>query len=286
LTLAGILKSLPKREQREAIWLFSSILKKNHSELLLDSDSELEASALKQWKKFSRERKSGKPLQYVVGSAPFWGREFKVGKGVLIPRPETEVLVDLALQLFPPGEVVRALDIGTGSGAIALTLQLERPEWKVAGSDLSAAALKFAKTNAKALGVSVEFSRADLFSPKLQQQSWDLVISNPPYLDFKKDKITDEVKKWEPKSALEPGAASTLRGVKERAAWCAERILLSCAESRPKFTALELSARVAKSLEQRWKKNAAVERIWRAPDLAGKKRFLIVAWREKAALLA
>lgn len=279
MTLAGVLKSLPAREHREALWLFSYLLKKSHSELLLDSQMELAASALKQWKKYYRARKTGKPLQYIVGSAPFWGREFKVGKGVLIPRPETEMLVDLAFHLFPAGRKVRALDIGTGSGAIAITLQLERPEWKVTGTDISPAALKFAKANAAELKSEAQFLRANLFSPALMRRRWDLVISNPPYLDTRKDKITAEVRNWEPRSALEPAAAARVEDLKERAAWCAENILRGCANSRPRFTALELSARIASLLERRWKKNEAVEKIWRAPDLAGKKRFLIVAWK-------
>ncbi|MGZ3713135.1 MAG: N5-glutamine methyltransferase family protein, partial [Bdellovibrionota bacterium] len=229
-----------------------------------------------------RERKAGKPLQYIVGSAPFWGREFKVGKGVLIPRPETEMLVELALKLFPFSEKVRALDIGTGSGAIAATLKLERPAWEMTATDISSAALKFARANAKALGAEINFVKADLFAPKLRAQSWDLVVSNPPYLDVAKDKITEEVRKWEPRSALEPTASSRVKELGERAAWCAENILLGCAESRPRFLALELSARVARLLEQRWHKHEGVERIWRAPDLAGKNRFLLVAWRPNA----
>lgn len=281
MTVASILKAIPEKQRGEALWLLASILQKNRAEILLDAAEPLGPAQLKLWKKFSAERKKGKPLQYITGLAPFWGREFRVGKGVLIPRPETEMLVELALGLFAEGEAVKALDIGTGSGAIALTLALERPLWRITGTDISPAALRFARANRDRLGASVALKRADLFSPALQKERWDLVVSNPPYLEFKKDKITAEVKKWEPRGALEPSARSRAP-LNEKAAWCGENILLGCAASRPRFTALELSARVALLLERRWKKHPGIERIWRAPDLAGKKRFLLVAWKQDA----
>lgn len=282
MTIAEILQATPKRKQGEALWLLGSILQRNRAELLLNTAEPLSPIATKLWKKYARARASGKPLQYIVGSAPFWGREFRVGPGVLIPRPETEALVELSLKLFSGEEPVRVLDIGTGSGAIALTLKLERPHWQVVASDVSARALKFARANAAALEAKVDFRRADLFSSPLRRERWGLVVSNPPYLDVRKDSITAEVREWEPRMALEPLARTKIAGMKERAAWCAEHILQGCAENHPRYTALELSARVAALLEKRWRKHEGVERIWRASDLAGKKRFLLVAWKPHA----
>lgn len=282
MTIADILKSTPKRKRNDALWLLEFILKKNRSELLLDAERSLTPGERIKWTVASLARKTGKPLQYIVGSAPFWGREFRVGRGVLIPRPETEMLVELALNLFSKEEAISALDIGTGSGAVAITLKLERPGWKITGTDISAKALKYAKENAKILDADVELARADLFASKLRKKNWSLVVSNPPYLDTRKDKITAEVRDWEPRSALEPAVKEKSKEVKERAAWCAENILRGCAAAKPRYTALELSARVAKLLETRWRKHESVARIWREADLAGKKRFLLVAWKQDA----
>jgi release factor glutamine methyltransferase len=281
LTVAEILKTIPRKKQGDALWLLESILGKNRNELLLNARDPLAPVQLKLWKKYWRARLAGKPMQYIVGRAPFWGRELRVGKGVLIPRPETEVLVELCLKLFPEQEEVRALDIGTGSGAIAITLKLENPHWEITATDISVKALDFARQNAEELGADLNFVRADLFAPGLRQPAWDLVVSNPPYLDFKKDSVTAEVKKWEPHSALEPGEAARAANT-DRAAWCGENILAACAAARPRYTVMELSARVASLLERRWRRHPGVKRIWREPDLAGKKRFLLVAWSPHA----
>jgi release factor glutamine methyltransferase len=279
VTVAEILSTLPAKKRADAIWLLSTIIKKNRAELLLGSREQLPVAARKKWVKFWRERQQGKPLQFITGSAPFWGRDLLVREGVLIPRPETEILVELTLALFPPTAQAWVLDIGTGSGAIAVTLKLERPHWRVAASDISARALKIAKKNAQSFGAEIEFQHADLFAPKLQKIGWNVVVANLPYLDLKKDKVAGDVKVWEPKLALEPEKRQAVKGVLERAAWCAERVLLACAKSRPNYTALELSPRIALYLERRWRRDPAVERIWRAPDLAGRKRFLLIAWR-------
>lgn len=279
MTAAEILAALPKKKREDALWLLSSLLQKSRSEILLSSREPISAGAMKRWKRWWSARLGGQPLQFIVGRAPFWGREFLVRRGVLIPRPETEILVELVLGLFPGQEKIHVLDIGTGSGAIAITLKLERPEWLVAASDISAPALAVAKKNAALFGADVEFFRANLFSPSLQARGWNVVVANLPYLDLHKDKVTAEVKKWEPALALQPEKSQAVKGLSERAAWCAERVLIGCARARPNFTVLELSPRVALLLERRWKKNPAVERVWRAPDLAGRKRFLLIAWK-------
>jgi HemK-like putative methylase len=234
---------------------------------------------LARWKKDWARRLKGEPLQYIAGSAPFYGHEFEVDRNVLIPRPETESLVEAALSLFPAGMPVRAVDIGTGSGCIALTLKLERPQWSVTATDISAAALRVARASAKRLGAEVDFKKGDLFFPSLRKQAWDLVVSNPPYLNFARDKVSPEVKGWEPRLALEPGVKQKVTDLADRAFWCAERLLLGCAEAKVRFTVMELSARGARSMEARWRKHPRVDRVWRQSDLAGRKRFLLVAWK-------
>lgn len=217
-------------------------------------------------------------MQYIVGLAPFYGRDFIVNSKVLIPRPETERLVEIGLDLVKGIHNPRILDIGTGSGAIALTMKLERPDAELWASDISAAALRVAEQNASAFGLEVNFQKANLFSSTLQKQAWSLVISNPPYLDFRKDKITQEVLEWEPHGALVPEAKLKVKGISERAAWCAEQILRASQKVRPTYTLLELSPRIASFLERRWKKEDGVLSIRRETDLAGRKRFLLVAW--------
>jgi release factor glutamine methyltransferase len=279
LKIHQLLRSVPARKREDAIWLLTANLGLTRSALMLDLGRELSAPFLKRWERNWARRLRGEPLQYVAGSAPFYGREFGVNPNVLIPRPETESLVEIALSLFPPGMPVRAVEIGTGSGCIALTLKLERPEWSLTATDVSGAALRVARANAKRLRAEVAFRKGDLFFPSLRKRAWDLVVSNPPYLDFARDKVSAEVKSWEPSSALEPGRGQKVAGMADRALWCGERILSGCAEARVRFTAMELSARGARSLEARWRKHPRVDRVWRQSDLAGRKRFLLVAWK-------
>lgn len=126
-------------------------------------------------------RLDGVPIAYLTGSREFYGREFHVTPEVLIPRPETELLADVALAL-PLPESAGVLDIGTGSGCIALTLAAERPGWKVTGTDLSIEALEVASRNCAALGIDhAELLPGDLYAP-IGNRRFDLIVSNPPYV--------------------------------------------------------------------------------------------------------
>jgi len=274
----SFLQSLKARERKPALWLLQVHFQCGQSELLLQNHSFSQKEQKKIVSQLKRHKK-GEPLQYIVGSAPFWGREFIVNKDVLIPRPETEILVDEALKLFPDSsQSAKVLDLCTGSGVIAITLKLEKPLWQIKGSEISSVALKVAKKNALKLQAGVDWKRADLFSGALERESWDLVVSNPPYLDFEKDFIAKDVKKWEPRMALEPGKNNSVKAL-DRAAWCGEWILQGCAQAEVKFTLLELSPRTSLLLFRRWKSHPDVERIERRSDLAGRKRFLLVAWK-------
>lgn len=283
MTILEILKSVPARKREDALWILSALLEMSKAEVLLEGQSAMPAAKLKTWRSWWARREKGEPMQYICGLAPFYGRDLLVTPKVLIPRPETERLVELSLDLLKNAVGARVLDIGTGSGAIALTLKLENPGLEVVASDLSPAAISVARKNAAIHGQEkMRIERHDLFSEELQgEPRWQLVVSNPPYLEFGKDHIAADVKKWEPRMALEPGLKTKASGVTMRAAWCAERILISCERVRPVYTALELSPRVANFLERRWKKHSSVERVWREADLAGRKRFLLVAWKER-----
>jgi release factor-specific protein-(glutamine-N5) methyltransferase len=277
MTSAEFLLGVPARARGDARWLLSSLWNCSLAEVTLNSHRAFTPSEEKTFRAWWKRRGEGEPLQYIAGSAPFWGREFLVNRHTLIPRPETEVLVEIALKFVRNGD--RVLDIGTGTGCIATTLKLEVPSLHVTGSDTSAGALSLARKNARLLGAEVSFEKHDLFSPRLQKARFDIVVSNPPYLEFERDKIAAGVQKWEPRSALEPAKAASVKGIQDRASWCAERILRSCESGPQRYTLLELSPRVALALEKRWKKCKRAERVWREPDLAGRMRFLLVGWR-------
>jgi release factor glutamine methyltransferase len=153
--------------------------------------------------RYLHERLKGKPTQYITGHQEFWGRDFRVTPDVLIPRPETEHLIEAALERANAAKTV--LDIGTGSGAIAVTLALEMKA-RVAATDLSLATLKVARENARKLGAKVEFAACDLgtaFAPN----TFDLVVSNPPYVPAGDEhNLQREVRDYEPPIALYGGA--------------------------------------------------------------------------------
>jgi release factor glutamine methyltransferase len=156
------------------------------------------------------ERVSGKPLQYITGHQEFWGLDFKVSPAVLIPRPETEHLVETALELARSGGAaatsrtpMRIVDVGTGSGCIVLSLASELPEAELHAVDISADALEVARENAKRLGFDrrVKFHESDLLSGVTGE--FDFVVSNPPYVgQCERDKVQREVREHEPEMAV------------------------------------------------------------------------------------
>jgi release factor glutamine methyltransferase len=149
-------------------------------------------------------RARGEPLAYLIGGKEFWSLELEVGPDVLVPRPETELLVERALHLRPEPSG-RVADLGTGSGAIALALALERPRWRIVATDISAQALSVARRNASHLGAkNVEFLAGDWFAP-LAGRSFHLVLSNPPYVAAADPVLRVPPLRFEPRIALTPG---------------------------------------------------------------------------------
>jgi release factor glutamine methyltransferase len=144
-------------------------------------------------------RERHEPLAYITGTREFFGRPFRVTPAVLIPRQETETLVETALAQ----DGGRVLDIGAGSGAIAVTLKLERPAWEVTAVDVSPAALAVAEENAEALGADVRFLLSDAFA-ELLGESFDLIVTNPPYIG-RDEPLAPEVGEHEPALALYGG---------------------------------------------------------------------------------
>lgn len=149
-------------------------------------------------------RLEGVPVAYLVGTREFYGRPFQVSPEVLIPRPDTELLVERALARIPPDQAMAVLDLGTGSGCIAITLALERPLAQVTAVDRSAAALKIARHNAVSLHARVELLRSDWFGA-LATRRFGLIVSNPPYIASADPHLAGGLR-YEPAGALVAGA--------------------------------------------------------------------------------
>jgi release factor glutamine methyltransferase len=168
-----------------------------HPEHVLNDEAETSYQAL------VKRRLSGEPIAYILGEREFFGLNFIVTPATLIPRPETELLVELALERST--DTVRILDMGTGSGAIALAIAYQRPDAEVWACDASTAALSVAKENAQLLGIAnVNFIKSDWFSA-LDQQRFDIIVSNPPYIATGDHHLTQGDVRFEPLSALAAG---------------------------------------------------------------------------------
>jgi len=212
-------KGLP-RAKLEAGHLFAGVLGVRRLDLFLQFERLLTAEEVERLRAATVRRANREPLQHILGTAPFRDLILKSDRRALIPRPETEELVDLALSLFPADQAVRALDLGTGSGAIALALARERPAWKVEALDASEDALALARENAAALGLAerVAFARSDWFGAVTD--AYDLIVSNPPYLTEAEVAAAEpEVRAHDPMSALvaPDGGLADLRRILEAA---------------------------------------------------------------------
>jgi release factor glutamine methyltransferase len=150
-------------------------------------------------------RQRGEPIAYITGRREFWSLDIEVSPATLIPRPETELLVEQALARIPLEEPSRIADLGTGCGAIALAIAHERPQARVIAIDSSDAALEIARANAESLGVaSIEFHLGEWFAP-VENQRFDIVVSNPPYLRADDPHLRAGDLRFEPRAALVAG---------------------------------------------------------------------------------
>lgn len=193
------------REANAARLLLQHVLAVDYTGLMLNMREPLTEEQHQQFEGLIKAHIAGKPVQYLIGTEQFYGRTFQVNEAVLIPRPETEELVEQALDRMTAkfGDASLSLvDIGTGSGAIAVTLKKERPSLQVTATDLSEDALQTAKQNAQLLEADVTFLQGDLTAP-IQNQKFDVVLSNPPYIAFDEVNVMNElVLEYEPHTAL------------------------------------------------------------------------------------
>ena len=180
--------------QRERAWLFT------HADFVPDQ------AQVDRYNELMKERQRGEPIAYLVGHRGFWTLDLLVTPDVLIPRAETELLVELALARIPLGVGFRIADLGTGSGAIALAIAGDRPHARVLATDASRAALAVATANARRLGIdNVEFAEGD-WCAALGSRTFDMIVSNPPYIAAADAHLGQGDLRFEPPAALASGA--------------------------------------------------------------------------------
>lgn len=187
--------------------LLAHLLKVNRVKLYVDLDRPLQKDELAQYKALIQRRLAHEPTQYLMGVREFYGRPFTVDARVLIPRNETELLVEAVLRALPKDAPTRVLDVCTGSGCIALSIAAERPQASVWATDLMPAALEVAKVNAEALGLGarVSFMQGDLFAAVPVGPTFDVIVSNPPYVKTSELATLQKEVQREPRSALDGG---------------------------------------------------------------------------------
>lgn len=190
---------------REGDWLLMHVTGADRATLQHDGDRPLTAEVTATFRRLVQRRLDGTPLAYLLGSQPFRTLELMVDGRVLIPRPETEELVERALTRHPADAPVRALDLGTGSGAIALAMAAERPHWMISAVEASRDALAVAQANGERLQLRVHWRAGDWFAP-LTAQTFELIVSNPPYVAEQDPELAAEVAIHEPPAALRAGA--------------------------------------------------------------------------------
>ena len=199
------LAELSDSAQLDCELLLCFVLKKSRTHLHTWPDKELSKDKLTQFSTLLERRIKGEPIAHILGERGFWSLNLKITKDTLIPRPDTERLVEIALENIPEKSKWSILDLGTGTGAIALSLAKERPSCFITATDQSLAAIDVAKQNAENNKISnIEFIQSDWFS-NLENQQFDMIVSNPPYIKENDSHLQQGDVRFEPLSALTSG---------------------------------------------------------------------------------
>ena len=205
LAKASLDKSGSSSPALDAELILASALGRDRTWLFTWPEYQPSFSQIDQFNQMLQRRVLGEPMAYILGEREFWGLSLECDPSTLIPRPDTELLVEIALGLGLTKEA-RILDLGTGTGAIALALASERPNWKISAVDLSTAAIDLAQRNAAKLGIgSVEWYRGSWFEPIEEGARFDLIISNPPYVEAGSPWLDRGDLRFEPRTALTSG---------------------------------------------------------------------------------
>jgi release factor glutamine methyltransferase len=187
--------------RREAEILLCSVLGCQEAYLMAHREDGVDPPRIRAVEAWFARRRAGEPVAYITGSREFYGLRLRVTPHVLIPRPETEHLVDLALERLPVASSARVLDLGTGSGAIAVAIAAHRPQLRITATDVSEPALEVARRNAQEHAVRIDFAKSDWFA-SLGEEPFDLVVSNPPYVADGDPHLGQGDLRFEPRVAL------------------------------------------------------------------------------------
>ncbi|WP_456417891.1 peptide chain release factor N(5)-glutamine methyltransferase [Thiolapillus sp.] len=198
---------LPADTAADAPLLLAHCLGKDRSWLYAWPEYRLDSTQLECYRSLLQRRQRGEPLAYLTGCKEFWSLLLRITPDTLIPRPETELLVETALALPLKSKQPRVLDLGTGSGAIALALASERPRWRLTATDTSSKALKLAEENAQRHGLdNIRFVRSNWFQEMERRTAYQLILSNPPYVAEDDPHLLEDGLPHEPIAALTAGA--------------------------------------------------------------------------------
>ena len=195
--------------------LLAKALKKKRKYLILNLDKTLNKKNLEIYKNLINQRSNGKPVAYLTKTKDFWNSEFIIEQGTLIPRPDTEVLIEATLELFKYRDYANILDVGVGSGCIILSILNEKDQFYGTGIDVSSKSISLSKLNAKKFSLEnrVKFIKTDV--DNFCHGKYDLIISNPPYINSNKIKYLEkDVRDYEPKLALDGGLDGTFKILK------------------------------------------------------------------------
>lgn len=195
--------------------LLAHVLDRDRAWLIAHADDALSPADADAFFALAKRRRDGEPIAYLIGHREFWGLELVVTPAVLIPRPETETLVEVALEWLPADRALRVLDLATGSGAVALAIAHERPQARVLATDISRDALDVARHNAQRLALTnVEFVRSDWYAD-VPAGTFDAIVGNPPYVAAGDPHLAGGDLRYEPRVALSPGsdAVAALRTI-------------------------------------------------------------------------
>ncbi len=186
--------------------ILSKAINRKREEILLNTNNKLKNREIKKFKHFLLRRYQKEPIAYILGYKHFWKHKFFTNRSVLIPRPDTELVIEETLKYLPYDKSKKILDVGTGSGCIVLSLVKERPKSRATAIDISTKAINVAKTNAKLHQLENKINFINIDIDKYKSYNYDLIISNPPYINsIEFNRLDDDIKFHEPKLALSGG---------------------------------------------------------------------------------